>query len=346
VSTLYQPTIDGDITINDGTPQVHFDDSTAVTGANNPNASIYNECTTANDCDLVISLNSGTALQSTMIEALTTDGGDTTVYLGRSVLPGAALANTQTYVAVNEAGNIYQYSAAPYYYFQDTSDADDNYEGSIDLNCPTADDCDMSFTVESTADRWMLPLKIDTPDADTPSVQIGDPEAVLGAGNNYINVDSAGRMDGVGTGLVVATTDVFRICGEATTINNNTVYYGPDTTLVANTDGFTCDINAAGNTTEATVDELVYTNQAVQVTGMTCRNEGDANADISFTLRTAAGATVPSVTCTIADGERDCVADVQTTTAIAAGATVAIAAASTGDIADGNGFICNVQVTY
>ena len=122
--------------------------------------------------------------------------------------------------------------------------------------------------------------------------------------------------------------DQFNICGEATTVNNNTVYYGPDITLSA--DGLTCDINATGNTTEATADAPAYTNQAVQVLGMACRNEGDANADISFTLRTAAGATVPSVTCTIADGERDCVADIQTTTAIAAGATVAVAAASSG----------------
>ena len=76
------------------------------------------------------------------------------------------------------------------------------------------------------------------------------------------------------------------------------------------------------------------------------RNEGDANADISFTLRTAEGDTVPSVTCEIADGERDCVADIQTTTAIAAGATVAVAAASTSNIADGNGFVCVVNTRY
>lgn len=141
--------------------------------------------------------------------------------------------------------------------------------------------------------------------------------------------------------------DWFNICGEATTINNNTIYYGPNVTLLASSgNGQTCDINATGNATEATADAPIYTNQAVQVLGMTCRNEADANADISFTLRTAAGATVPSVTCTIADGERDCVADVQTTTSIAAGATVAIAAASTSSVADGNGFVCTVSVAY
>lgn len=142
--------------------------------------------------------------------------------------------------------------------------------------------------------------------------------------------------------------DSFTICGEATTINNNTVFYGPDVgTLLPNAgNGQTCDINAVGNTTEATADAPAYTGLAFQALGMTCRNESDANADISFTLRTAAGATVPSVTCTISDGDRDCVADVQTTTAIASAATVAVAAASTGDIADANGFVCTVSVAY
>lgn len=139
----------------------------------------------------------------------------------------------------------------------------------------------------------------------------------------------------------------FNICGDNTTVNNNTVYYGPSIVLLASSgNGQTCDINEAGNVTEATADAPVFTNQAVQVLGMICRNEGDANADISYTLRTAAGATVPSVTCTIADGERDCVADVQTTTAIAAGATVAVAAASTADVGDNTGFNCTVSVAY
>jgi len=138
----------------------------------------------------------------------------------------------------------------------------------------------------------------------------------------------------------------FTICGDADTVNDNTVYYGPDTTLVANTNGLKCDIAAVGNATEATADAPVYTSQAFQVLAMTCRNAQDANANISFTLRTAAGATAPSVTCTIADDARDCVADIQTTTAVAAGATVAIAAASTSDIGASNGFICEVEVAF
>lgn len=138
----------------------------------------------------------------------------------------------------------------------------------------------------------------------------------------------------------------FVICGDATTINNNTVYYGPDLTLAANNEGLNCDINATGGTTEADEDEAVYGAQAFQVVSMVCRNEADANADISYTLRTAAGATVPSVTCTIADNARDCVADTQTTTEIAAGATVAVAAASTGDIGANNGFVCTIYAVF
>ncbi len=140
----------------------------------------------------------------------------------------------------------------------------------------------------------------------------------------------------------------FTICGEATTVNNNTVYYGPiTTTLTANIPGGqACDIDGAGNTTEATADAPAFGAKAFHVLGMTCRNEADANANISFTLRSAAAATTPSVTCTIADGERDCVADVQTTTAIASGATVAVAAASSSDVGDNNGFICTVSIAY
>lgn len=175
------------------------------------------------------------------------------------------------------------------------------------------------------------------------------------ASGGEIDIESGGALKIAGTDYTSALsaasaspgTGWFNICGNADTVNNNTVYYGPDITLLASSgNGQTCDINAAGNTTEATADAPILTNQAFQVSGMICRNEADANADISFTLRSAAAATTPSVTCTIADGERDCVADVQTTTAIAAGATVAVAAASTSDVGINNGFLCTVSIRY
>lgn len=139
---------------------------------------------------------------------------------------------------------------------------------------------------------------------------------------------------------------VFVVCGDATTVNNNTVYYGPDISLSANNEGFNCDINAVGGTVEADEDEPVYTNQEFLVASMTCRNEGDANANITYTLRNDAGDTTPSVTCTIADNERDCVANIQTTSTIHAADAVAIAVSSTSDIGNNNGFICTVQVRF
>lgn len=175
----------------------------------------------------------------------------------------------------------------------------------------------------------------------TATIEDADGDVVVGR----ITDDGVGYLGGV---------DTITICGDATTVNNNTVYYGPDRTLQFSStssiltmdNGLACDINAAGNATEATADAPVFASTSFYATGMTCRNEGDANADISFTLRTAAGATTPSVTCTIPDGNRDCVADVQATAEVAAGATVAVAVASTGNIADGNGFVCTVPIAY
>lgn len=135
------------------------------------------------------------------------------------------------------------------------------------------------------------------------------------------------------------------ICGDATTVNNNTVYYGPNVTVSATgTNGLTCDTTAAGNVTEATADAPVFGNKAFKVAGMICRSP-DANADLDYTLRTAAGATVPSVTCTIADNSTDCVADVQTTTDIAAGATIAVAVHSTADVGT-VAFVCTIDIIY
>lgn len=135
------------------------------------------------------------------------------------------------------------------------------------------------------------------------------------------------------------------ICGDATTVNNNTVYYGPIVTVNASdTGGMDCDVTAAGNTTEATADAPVFTAKAFHVLGMVCRNV-DTNAAVSYTLRSAAAATTPSVTCSVADGELDCVADVQTTTAIASGATIAVAVASTADMGAA-AFVCTIEIAY
>lgn len=139
----------------------------------------------------------------------------------------------------------------------------------------------------------------------------------------------------------------FSICGDAVTIDTNTIYYGPLKVLVANiSDGAQCNINTTGSTVEVVVADIVYLNKAFAVLAMTCRNEKDADSNISFTFRSAGAVTTPSVTCTISDNDRDCVADVQTTTDIAAGATVAVAAAAASDIGINNGFNCQVEVAF
>jgi hypothetical protein len=134
------------------------------------------------------------------------------------------------------------------------------------------------------------------------------------------------------------------ICGDLTTINNNTVYYGPSAVLDT-LDGQHCDTTAAGNTTEATADEPGFVAQAFQVLSMDCRSIAPG-ATVSFTLRSAAAATTPSVTCTETTAQTDSNTNAGTTTAIASGATIAIAAASTGDIGSTKGFRCNLQVAY
>lgn len=158
-----------------------------------------------------------------------------------------------------------------------------------------------------------------------------------------------------GSSLVATTTGVLSyrppgraqitICGDQTTVAANTVYYGPNRTLAANATGLTCDLTALGNITEATVDEPAFDALTFQVLSQVCRNTIDANADVSYTLRTAGGATTPSVTCTIADNGRDCTTNVGTTTVIASAATLAIAVASAGDL-DANGFVCTLEVAF
>lgn len=164
--------------------------------------------------------------------------------------------------------------------------------------------------------------------------------------SDYLLWDASSSLLSVkGAAVLTAGQDIIQICGDLTTVNNNTVYYGPNRAVVATTaSGMTCDVAATGNVTEATADAPALEAQAFQVSGMTCRTV-DMGATVSFTLRSAAAATTPSVTCSVADNELDCVADIQTTTAVASGATLAVAAASTGNLGTG-AFVCNIAISY
>lgn len=134
------------------------------------------------------------------------------------------------------------------------------------------------------------------------------------------------------------------ICGDGTTINNNTVYYGPSMVTVAGS-GRVCDITQAGNTTEATADAPAFDNTAFQVLSMDCLTADPGASGVSFTLRNNAAATVPSVTCSVANTKLGCTANIQTTTAIAAGNPISIAAASAGNQGT-TPFSCILQVAY
>ena len=134
------------------------------------------------------------------------------------------------------------------------------------------------------------------------------------------------------------------ICGDGTTINNNTVFYGPSRVPVAGAMR-TCDITQVGNVTEATADAPALEATAFQVLSMDCLTADPGAAGVSFTLRTAAGATVPSVTCTAANTELGCTANIATTAEIASGATIAIAAASSGD-QGATSFACTIHAAY
>lgn len=134
------------------------------------------------------------------------------------------------------------------------------------------------------------------------------------------------------------------ICGDGTTINNNTVYYGPSMVPVASGER-TCDITQVGNTTEATADAPAFDATAFYVDSMDCLTADPGASGVSFTLRNNAAATVPSVTCSVANTKLGCTANIQTTTVIAAGNPIAIAAASAGN-QGATPFACTLHVSY
>ena len=139
------------------------------------------------------------------------------------------------------------------------------------------------------------------------------------------------------------------ICGDATTVNNNTVYYGPGITLTANIPfGQNCDITAAGNATEATADAAAFTSTPYRILGMTCRNQADQNAAITYRMRVNAANVTPNLACTIADNVRDCIANVDVSMApvVKAATPIAIAVSSTADVGVGMGFACTIAIAY
>lgn len=101
-----------------------------------------------------------------------------------------------TFIGGLDAGG----SATPGWDFDDTDDAGSNPDASVDVNCPTENDCDLSLGVNSGADSVTAPFKIDTSDAGDTTIQMGLP------GTNYVNVTEAGVMTAEGAATIAATT--------------------------------------------------------------------------------------------------------------------------------------------
>ncbi len=135
-----------------------------------------------------------------------------------------------------------------------------------------------------------------------------------------------------------------KICGDGTTINNNTVYYGPSMVTVAGA-GRVCDITQVGNATEATADEKAFDATAFQILSMDCLTADPGAAGVTFTVNSAAAGLTPAITCTVANTKLGCTTATGTTTAIASGAVIDIAASSTGN-QGATPFACTLEVAY
>lgn len=138
----------------------------------------------------------------------------------------------------------------------------------------------------------------------------------------------------------------FQVCGDVVTVNNNTVYYGPDRTVVssATVGQVKCDTTAAGSTTESTADSPAFTAKAFYVLGMSCYHP-DAGSNLTFTARSAEAGLTPALVVSTTDNDTQGMTSAPSTTAVASGATFAVAVASTADVGTVP-FICNVDVAY
>lgn len=128
------------------------------------------------------------------------------------------------------------------------------------------------------------------------------------------------------------------LCGDLP--NNTTLYYSPATGFAAGlfyAFGGSYALAGAGcaaedNATESTADEVLYTNNAVKILGMSCTVTGSGSNGVVINLRTAEGNLTPDVTITIPTSTTTGATVVGTTTDIAAGATFGMRVISTEDL--------------
>ena len=166
-----------------------------------------------------------------------------------------------------------------------------------------------------------------------------------------LQIDSGATVTAIGAtvnpnALAYQARATITICGDATTVNNNTVYYGPSQVLTssATIGAVVCNTTAAGSTTEATADAPALPATAFYPLGMVCWQPDSGNT-ITYTLRSAEAAITPAISVSIADNILSGSASATATTAVASGATLAVAVASTGDIGT-IPFRCDITVAY
>lgn len=193
------------------------------------------------------------------------------------------------------------------------------------------------------SDFWVGKLKVGN---GTAGVATGDEDAYI---EGDLEVDGSLTLGAVTVNvnaLQAQARGMFTICGDATTVNNNTVYYGPSQVLTSSaTIGMiVCNTTAAGSATEATADAPVLPATAFYPLGMQCWQPDSGNT-ITYTLRSAEAAITPAISVSIADNVLSGTAAATATTAVASGATVAVAVASTGDIGT-IPFRCDISYAY
>jgi hypothetical protein len=228
------------------------------------------------------------------------------------------------------------------------------------MSCPACNDFGDPATVTATGTDTATFIGADAAGAaNTEFTTTGAGTVALGGASVTsiaITTDGTGDAEvalpenSIGADELTAFTDTVIFCGQAD--ESGTIFIGPalppflgDGSASYAIGAVACD--ALDNATEATVDEPLTNVGAFKITGMRCVTDGTLGAaeTLTFALRTAEGATVPSVTCALAVGETYCSTVVGTTTDIAAGATVAVSVIEASDNADDNVW-CEVGIAY
>lgn len=172
---------------------------------------------------------------------------------------------------------------------------------------------------------------VGTDDVEDGSLTTTDLSATAGITGGQI---ATGTLTNSNVGALAM--DQIILCGDS--FNNTTGYIGP--AAAAYLSGGAVDLTMGGtacnaipeSTTETTADEPIATYfPAFKVHGLFCAISSDPTADVVVALRSAAAATTPAVTCTIAGTgtAQSCRALTATTTNIAAGATIAVQVVTT-----------------